>query len=260
MPQSTSITTIDRSARPNFLIPVMQFALAMLRAALNDLRGTIVQMITPLFLLGLFWLTTRGGERGDQLMTFMFPSLIGLTVMLAGQPLAIRVVNWRQQGIFQRLAATPAPLGHLVLGAALAQLAISLIQCAVMMGLGLALGLKIEPLGALMAVGVLTLGAAGFISYGALLSGFSAKAETVSALFTFTLMPVYFLGGGFPPEILPEFVRAIAPYLPTTMLTTLLNGLINAGHLPENALMSLAGLAVYTFIFAGVTTKTFRWE
>jgi hypothetical protein len=56
--------------------------------------------------------------------------------MLGGQIVMTRLINWRRQFFFQRLACAPVPLGALVVGAGLTQAVISTIQAVVVIVFG----------------------------------------------------------------------------------------------------------------------------
>ena len=241
---------------------VFQFSGYLIRAGLNDLRTFAVTLFTPLFMLVLFWVLGRPAEPGDpDLVAFIFPAIIGLTVMLGGQTAALRIVNWREQGVFQRLLATPASLGQLVLGIGAAQMAVSVMQAVSVMAFGvLVLGLAVNGGGAAVAVLVLALGVAVFITFGMLIASLANKADVASSAFMFTLLPMFFLGGGFPPEILPDFLRALSPWLPTTMLNSLLSPMLTSGTLPAEAWQHIAGLLTYTLLFGVLAAWRFRWE
>ncbi len=243
-------------------LPVAQFALALTQASLNDLRTFGIALFTPILMLVLFWLVGRPTDPGDtDLVSFIFPAIVSLTVMLGGQAAAMRIVNWRQQGVFQRLAATPTPLGGLVLGIGLAQALVSVAQAVLVLLFGvLALGLRVDGTGTAAGVGVLALGVLVFIAFGILVASLSAKPEIANAAFMFTLLPMFFLGGGFPPEILPEFLQAVSPWLPTTMLNSLISPLLASGALPADPWQPALGLALYTLVFAALAAWRFRWE
>lgn len=253
------MTTLTRT---NPLLPIFQFAGAVIQASLNDVRGLVISLFTPLFMLVLFWLVGRSSAPGDpDLAAFIFPSIVGLAVMLGGQTAAMRIVNWREQGVFQRLAVTPTPLGHLVLGVGLAQAAVSVAQGVLVLLFGaLVLGMEINGAGAVAAVAVLSLGVLAFIAFGILVASLSRKPDIASSLFIFTLLPMFFLGGGFPPEILPAFLRTVSPWLPTTMLNGLLNPLLNGGSLPPAPWWPVLGLIAYTLLFALIAARRMRWE
>jgi ABC-2 type transport system permease protein len=252
-------STLTRAAAPATVAPVAQFGLALLRAGMNNRVSLASSLLTPLFMLGIFWLVS-GDNRS--LLHFIFPGQVAFTVMLAGSNHAMRLVMWREQGVFTRLAGTPVPIGWLALGAAGAQVALGLVQALVVMAFGLAVvGLPVDPLGALVAVGVLTLGGACFIAYGALIGALARRAEVATMLYIFTLLPASFLGNTFLPlDQLPAFVRAAGPWLPTTMVSDLVRPLLLTGALPGTAWLPLLGLAAYTALFSALAVRLFRWE
>lgn len=233
------------------------FALALLRAGIKTPLSLMLSFVTPMFILVLFWLVSPDNDT----LALMFPSLVGFTVMLAAQPLVIRIATWRQSGVFARLACTPVPLGYLMLGAAGAQVALGVVHAGAMVLFGVfVVGVPVNWLGTLLSVGVLVLGGACFITYGALIASVAKRAETASGLFIFTLMPMYFLGGGFPLEMLPSWARSISAWLPTMLFNDLLGGLLRNGTLPANALLSVGGLVAYTLVFGVGAARLFRWE
>ena len=244
------------------LRPIIQFVSALIRASLNDLRTFAITLLTPLFMLVLFRVVGRPAEPGDvDLVAFIFPAIVSLTVMLGGQAVAMRIVDWRAQGVFQRLAATPTPLGHLVIGLGLAQVMVSVAQAVTVMLFGrLALGIGVSGPGAVAAVLLLTLGVLTFIAIGILIASLSSKPDVARAAFTFTLMPMFFLGGGFPPSLLPPFLQTISPYLPTAMLNTLISPLLANGVLPAEPWWPVLGLAAYTMSFSALAVWKFKWE
>jgi len=244
------------------LRPIIQFASALIRASLNDLRTFTITLLTPLFMLVLFWVMGRPEEPGDvDLVAFIFPAIVGLTVMLGGQTAAMRIVNWRAQGVFQRLAVTPTPLGHLVIGLGLAQALVSAAQAATVLLFGwLVLRIDVNGPGAATAMLVLTFGVLAFIALGLFIACLVSKPDVVSAAFIFTLLPMFFLGGGFPPHILPPFLQTISPYLPTAMLNALISPLLANGSLPAEPWWPMLGLAAYTVGFSALAAWKFKWE
>ena len=53
---------------------------------------------------------------------------------------------------------------------------------------------------------------------------------------------------------------AVSPYLPTTMLSSLLSPLLAGGALPANAWQAALGLAAYTDGFGALAVWRYRWE
>jgi ABC-2 type transport system permease protein len=246
------------AAASSTLAPVAQFGIALLRAGLKNRVSLASSLLTPLFMLGVFWLVTSDTAG----LRFVFPGLVSFTVMLAGSNHAMRLVMWREQGVFTRLACTPVPVGRLALGAAGAQVALGLVQALIVMAFGVGVvGVPVDALGALVAVAVLTLGGACFIAYGSLIGALARRAEVATMLYIFTLLPLSFLGNTFMPlDQMPAFVRAAGPWLPTTMISDLVRPLLLDGALPANAYLPVLGLLIYTALFSALAVRLFRWE
>ena len=237
------------------LIPTLHFTRALLKGNLRDRRALITTLFTPIFMLTIFWLLSGSPEDGDfDLIAFMFPAIVGFGVMFSGAGQALRLLNWREQEVFQRLAATPVPLGNLVMGAALAQTILGTIQGIFILLFGvLVIQIPVNILGTVLTVLVLALGSACFIAFGSLIASLAPKAETANTIYTFSILPMFFFGGGFPPEVLPAFIQKVSPWLPTAMFTELVRPLLSTGALVQ-------GLAGYTVIFSVLAAKRFRWE
>jgi ABC-2 type transport system permease protein len=240
--------------------PTLQFSIAILRASLKNVLGLAATLGLPLFMLFMFWITTRGDSPDDfDLMGYMFPAIVALGVMMSGLTQATRLASWRAQGIFQRLALTPVPLANLILGAALAQVVIGIAQGASILLFGAVLGMAVNWQGALLILGVSALAAAAFIAFGSLVASFTHRADVAGSVFFATFMPLFFLSS-FPPEMLPASLNVVIPWLPTAMAIELIGSLFVTGSLPENALFSVLGLLVYGLVFAAIAARQFRWE
>ena len=114
--------------------------------------------------------------------------------------------------------------------------------------------------GLLVALPVLVLGSACFIAFGALISQCFEKPDVAGNFYLFALLPMFFLGGGFPADMLPEVVNMISPWLPTTMVNDMLRTLFADGTAPDTLIRSITGLTVYTIGMALVTASRFHWE
>ncbi|GAB4579804.1 MAG: hypothetical protein Fur0022_25430 [Anaerolineales bacterium] len=256
-------TTLPQS--PSFsphLAPTLHFARALLVGHLRDRKTFLISILTPVFMLTLFWLLAGTPKEGEfDLIGFMFPAIVGFGVMFIGGSQATRLLTWREQGVFQRLAATPVPLGNLVIGAALAQTITGAVQGALIMLFGIAvIRIPVDGIGALLAILIMVLGGACFIALGSLIATFAPKADIANQIYTFTILPMFFFGGGFPPDILPAFIQQLSPWLPTTMFTELIRPLLADGALPQGSWVNFAGLVGLTVVFATLAARRFRWE
>jgi len=240
----------------------LQFTIALLRASLTDWMSSLITLFVPLLILSMFKILERSAAPGGtSRLNLVFPSVVGLTAMLGGQSVMTCLISWRQQGFFQRLACAPVPLGALVVGAGLTQAVISTIQAVVVIVFGgLAMGLPVDPVSASAATGILILCAVCFIAFGMLVASLSNKAENGGAVFMFTLLPMYFLGGEWFSNTLPPALKAVAMWLPTTLSNAMLNPLMLPGAAQSGLLKPLSGLLIYIFTFAALAAWRFRWE
>lgn len=241
---------------------VFQVTRSMLIAARHGWRDTVLAVSVPALMLVLFSiLGSRNGQGGPVLAAAAFPSIVGLTAMLGSNFIAVRVVSWRQLGIYQRLACTPTPLGDIVIGQGLAQAALSCVHAILVLFFGVVVfRLPLNLMGALTALPVLMLGAGCFIAYGMLIASLTRKPDTATALVMFTLLPMFFLSGVFPESFLPPVLRFSGSMLPASMLTRPLSSLMADGVLSSPSLWAVIGLAVYTVVFAMIAARRFRWE
>lgn len=258
----------DQTARPvaptgGLWAPVFAFTVAVLRASLKNRAALAGTLFTPLFMLAIFALVTPRAKPGAfDMLAFIFPGIIAFTVTMAGSGQVMRLGSWRQQGVFDRLACTPVPLGMLVLGASGAAVLLGLIQAVLVLAFGVvAFGLVVAPLGVLGAVGVLTLGGACFIAYGSLVSSLVPRLEVANLVFIFTLLPMAFLGNTFMPSAqMPSIVQTIGPWLPTTLIADLTRALL-AGSDPAHGYgLPVLGLLAYTALFSLSSARLFRAE
>lgn len=253
------------SRPPGPLYPIVSFALANVRGIAQNWIATGVTMLTPLLLLLLFWATSlasapKPGE--PNIMLFMIPAIVAFTVIQSGGPHAITIVNWREQGIFRRLACTPVPLWQLVLGRALAQLVVSLLQGALILLVGMLLvRLPLSWSGLLLAFGVLAIASACFIALGSLIAGLFRNALVTNAVYMFILIPMMFVGDFLMPTgVMPGVVQRLGALLPPAMVTALVRPLLTTGALPPEAWQPLLGLGIYSLVFIALSVKLFRWE
>lgn len=255
MQTKNTLTTSTWQRATTGSAPVLHFAAAQLRVALRNVKGLFVSTLTPLFMLLIFWLF------GDaQSLAFIFPTVISLSVMFGGSAQAVRMISWRQQGIYRRLAVTPTPLGWLALGDAAAQVGLSVLQGVATLLFGaLVLGISISGWGTAAALVVLTVTAACFIAYGALIAGFVRKPELANPIFIFTLLPLFFLGGGLPPDQLPPLLRLVGAWSPVGAANKLLIPLLADGRLPADAGLALLALSLYTTCLALLAARKFSW-
>ncbi len=241
--------------------PTLQFSITLLYSNLRNLKALIITLGMPVLMLLGFWLPTLGGdEESQELMSIMFPAIILLSVIMPGLTQATRLTRWREQRIFQRFALTPVPLANLMVGAALSQIVIGVGQGLVTLLFGIVIvGLNLKWQSALLVVCFMILAAAAFIAFGSFVAALNRKSDIAGYVFFFAIMPLIFLAS-FPPEMMPESVNAIIPWLPTAMAIELIGPLFLFNQLTGDALFAGLGLLSYTLFFAVISGRRFQLE
>jgi ABC-type multidrug transport system permease subunit len=221
----------------------------------------LITLFLPLFMLFTFWISTRWDDPSEfDLMRYMYPAIVAISVMLTGQTLATRLNSWREQNIFQRLTLTSVGITSIMLGMTITQIIMGIIQGLAILLIGMfLLQIYISFLSFFLILGVIIVTGMAFSAYGTFIATFTKKSELTGYVFFFSLLPLYFLAS-FPTEMLPPSIQIILPWLPTWMSIELIESAIYAQAFPPNGVFMILGLVIYIIIFALVSSKFFNWK
>jgi ABC-type multidrug transport system permease subunit len=216
------------------------------------MRMLVLTLFLPLFLLSTFWISTRWDDPRE------FD--VAISVMMTGQTLATRLNNWREQNIFQRLTLTSIDITSIMVGMAITQIIMGIIQGLAILLIGIfLLQIYISFFSFFLILGVIVITGMTFIAYGTFIATFTKKSEITGYTFFFTLLPLFFLAS-FPTEMLPPSIQIILPWLPTWMSIELIESAIHAQAFPPNGVLMILGLVIYIIIFVLVSNKFYNWE
>ncbi|MDX3004938.1 ABC transporter permease [Kribbella solani] len=188
------------------------------------------------------------------------PRVLALAVLSSSfTSLAIATGFERRYGVIKRLGASPLSRTGLLAGKIGAVLIVQVIQLAVLIGTGFALGW--QPTGGARAVAgvILTIlcGTAAFASLGLLMAGVLRAEATLAAA---NLLYLLLLVGGAvmtPVDEYPGGMQGAVRVLPSAALA---NGLANStveGVIPWAAALSLA---LWAAVLGYLVSRTFRWD
>jgi ABC-2 type transport system permease protein len=210
----------------------------------------------PLLLLTFFSTVEVLPIRGDD-VDFLAPGALALAVMSTAMVnLAISTGFERQYGVLKRLGATPLGRPRLLAAKTIAILAVELVQVALLVPLGLALGWD-PSTDALATVAAIALGTIAFAGIGLTLAGNLKALVTLAAANGLYLVLLLLSGMVIPLAKLPGGVRGVARALPSGALAEAVRGSLGPGSVPGRAWVVLAFWAV---IAPAVAATTFRWE
>jgi ABC-2 type transport system permease protein len=219
----------------------------------------LLTLIIPVLLLAFFGSVDILPSGDDDPIQFLTPGIIAVAIMSTSMvSLGIATGFERSYLVLKRLGATPLTRNELVGAKVLSVFIVELIQAAILLPIGAALGWR--PAGALwpLAILVILLGTSAFAGIGLLLAG-RLRAEINLAAQNGLYLVLLLLGGMIiPRDSLPGFMSNAAQAFPSTALADLLRTTLNdsGGAL----LVPFAVLAAWALIVPLVAAKRFRWS
>lgn len=181
--------------------------------------------------------------------------IIGTTAFMA---IPVVIAEYRNQGIFRRLRATPVnPLA--IIGAQM-----TIYYFMTLMGfLLLFIGGKLvydlmTPESPLLLIALATLSFASMAAFGFVVGSYFKTSRTANVVGNIVYFPQIFLGGAtFPRELFGDTVRKWTEWLPLTQVINLLK----AAWLGDSIdLASVAYLVILGIVSAAVSMKVFKWD
>ena len=238
----------------------LALVLANLRAFFRSKEALFWSMAFPLGFLFLFGgIMARGNAKAA---TFMLPGLL-TTMLLSGSLFGstLPLVLAREKGILRRFRVTPLDARTMIL----AHGTTAVLQNALTFLLVLVVSkfvFKTEVSGSLGSLAIVFLFAAFSLVPLGLLVGSAAKdMRSAPAIVNLLFFPLMFLSGSaFPFALLPEAMRTVARFLPTTYVVEALQGVIVRGEAIGLLATPLAILFVLGIVGITLASLLFRWE
>jgi len=237
-------------------------AQARVETALTLRRGEslLVTLGIPVGVLVFFGTIDLVDTGFDEPLDFLVPGVLALAVMSTAMvSLGIATAFERRYGVLKRLGPTPLGRDALLVAKTLTVVGLEVIQAAVLVATGLALGWSL-PSGAgalLSAAAVMATGTVAFAGLGLFMAG-ALRAEATLALANGLYLLLLLLGGmAFPLERLPDALEVVARVLPAAPLATCLRAALTGAGVPAGDLAVLVAWAVAAPL---VAARFFTWE
>jgi ABC-2 type transport system permease protein len=194
-------------------------------------------------------------------VSYFVPSILAMALMQLGVFAAIPLVQQREKLILKRLNATPLPRWTLVGSNVLTRLVIAAIQTALILGIGVAV-LHVEIAGNLLLMGLFVLvGAVAFIGIGYVIASFARTEEAANGMTSVVQFPLMFLSGiFFPIELMPQWLRGVATFMPLTYLGDALRQTMVGGAAFAPLPVDLGVLGLWLGGALLISARFFRWQ
>ncbi|MCG8401255.1 MAG: ABC transporter permease [Firmicutes bacterium] len=199
-----------------------------------------------------------GAPEGFNYVHFMFPGIIGMSVLFTSIYSAISIVWDREFGFLKEVLVAPVPRWSVAVGKAMGGTTASLVQCAVLLLLAPLIGIPLTFSTVLKLAGVLFLLAFALTSLGIAIASRIDTMEGFQIVMNFLIMPLFFLSGAmFPLHGVPGWMEVLMRLNPLTYGVDALRNIIytdmpGAGHMVQFTLaQDLLVVAVMAALFAG---------
>jgi ABC-2 type transport system permease protein len=194
-------------------------------------------------------------------ISYLVPSILGMSLMQLGVFAAIPLVADRQKLILKRLHATPLRRWQLVGSNVLMRLLIAIVQTAIIVGVGTVL-YNVEIAGSWLLIGALILlGSLAFIALGYVIASFASTEDAANGMTSAVQFPLMFLSGTFfPINAMPDALQTVARALPLTYLGDGLRQVMVDGTPFAPLWVCFAFLAVWLVVCFGIAARYFKWQ
>lgn len=219
----------------------------------------LLTLVIPLVLLGFFGsVDVLPLDGWDDPLDVLVPGVLSVAVMSSAMvSLGIATGFERSYRVLKLLGVTPLRRSELVAAKALAVFAVEIVQAALLVGLGLALGWRPGGSEVAFALPAVLLGSLAFAGIGLLFAG-RLKAE-VNLAAQNALFLVLLLGGGaiIPTNELPTGFDSVAGVLPSHALARVLERSLNGFE--TVSLSHWITLAIWATVAPVLAARRFRW-
>jgi ABC-2 type transport system permease protein len=225
-------------------------------------QSAFFTFVFPVVIIAIFGALFRGSHGssyfyGLTALQYYVPTIAALSVLGACySQLAIVLALRRQAGILKRVRATPLPAWAYFLGLLAHCVMVSVVDVALIVGLGRLFGVPFPTHWASIAV-ALVLGAASFCTLGVAVASLIRNAEAAPAVVQLVLFPLLFISGTYTP-IHSAVLNRISGALPVRAFNQDLLGAF--GRQAGLDWKNLGVLLAWGAVGALIAIRRFRWN
>lgn len=217
IPQSTQIKGSTLTADALAIYVVCLRELKKFIRQRSRILGTLARPVIWLVLVGMGispLVSARGPVSYQQ---FIFPGILGMTILFASIFSAISIVWDREFGFLKEMLVAPISRTSIVLGKALAGTLISTLQAAILALLLPILGLSVSFWQIIALLMLSALVSFALTALGIVVASFLTNFEGFNIIMNFMIMPMFFLSGAmYPVGLLPDWLKLLTKINPLT--------------------------------------------
>jgi ABC-2 type transport system permease protein len=158
-----------------------------------------------------------GGISGMDYQKFIFPGIVGMSVIFSSVFFGSYVIWDRKFDFLKSVMVAPISRTTIFIGKAFGGMTNSLIQAAILLVIGLVIGINYTPLSILFIIAIILLLSFALTSLGLILGSYIESLEGFQLIVSFVVFPLYFLSGAlFPLKNLPFWLSILTTLDPAT--------------------------------------------
>jgi ABC-2 type transport system permease protein len=231
---------------------------------IRDRARVIISFIQPLLWLVVFaaGFGARVAIPGIKYQQFLFPGIIGQTLLFTSMFMGISVIWDKEFGFMKEILVAPISRFSIFIGKMFGDSTAAMLQGVIVFMFGFILGIPFDPLTLLAALPVMLLITFGLVSIGLIIASFIGSLENFGAIQTFITLPLFFLSGALFPTTgpgVPEWMQVASTFNPLTYgVDALRTVILGSAWTPLHPLaLNLVIIGVFDAVMIGVGTWAF---
>jgi ABC-2 type transport system permease protein len=227
------------------------FAIVELQKLQHDRTELVTRMVQPALWLLIFGTTFSRlhviNTGSVSYLAFLSPGIIAQSALFISIFYGIQIIWDRDAGILAKLAVTPAPASALITGKSFAAGVRSVAQVVGVLALAylMGVGLTINPLRILGAMGIVMLGAAFFACLSMTLAGLVRSRDRLMGIGQAITMPLFFASNAlYPVDVMPGWLHVLSKVNPLSYEVDALRAVLigTAFHPADIAVLVVAAM------------------
>jgi len=181
----------------------------------------VTSIVTPLLWLIIFGtglgVSIRFGGTPGGYRAFIYPGIIGQTILFTGVFSGVSVIIDKQYGFLKEILVAPISRPSIVIGKALGISTASMIQTAILLLLSFLVGVIMTPVCFIVTMILSLIISMGFGGLGLLIAAFTDSTEGFNLIMSLIVLPIFLLSGALFPIIgLPGWLQGAVYMNPLT--------------------------------------------
>jgi ABC-2 type transport system permease protein len=205
------------------LVKVYALWLREFKVFLRERSRLVASTFTP-----ILWLFVIGSGLGsaapselppgvNDYQQFIFPGIVSMSIIFTSVFYGSYIIWDRKFDFLKSVMVAPVSRATVFVGKTLGGMTNSLIQAAILISIGVAIGIPFTPLSLIQAAAVVLLMSFGLTSLGLALGSYMYSLEGFQMIVSFVVFPLFFLSGAlFPLDNLPEWLSVLTAVDPAT--------------------------------------------